>query len=175
MRRTIILSLITLIIACNKHAQRNNEITKVELARSGAWADNGAAISVDSSLNYKYYDGNVKQGYYWGKISAKLWDTLNRKFEEIKFKTIQPVAYRGAEDVNIFELIIHWKGGKRRILREWYGKPDPISNTVLWLNNSYKSVKLHRIQHSIAFETTYQIPPPKPKLDQIKFPPPIKQ
>lgn len=176
MRCTIFLFLITLVIACNKPAQRNNEITKVELARSGAWADNGAAISVDSSLSYKYYDGNVKLGYYVGRVSETFWDTLNQKFERIKYKSLPFTDNKLIEDANYFELIVHWKNGKRRITRVWNWPADlAVLSVISWLNDSHKRFKLHQVNYPIKFETTYQNPPPRPKLDQIKFPPPIKQ
>ena len=49
-----------LLAACNNPAPRNNEITKIEFARMGAWFDMGAAFSVDSSLVYNYYNSNEK-------------------------------------------------------------------------------------------------------------------
>ena len=70
-----------LLLACTKPKQIVNEITKVELARSGAWSDYGAAISIDSTLNYKYYDANIKHCYYVGKVTGAFWDTVNQKFE----------------------------------------------------------------------------------------------
>src|SRR5271165_6301475 len=94
------------LLSCKNPPHQNNEITKVELARSGAWSDNGAAISIDSSLSYKYYDGNVKQGNFIGKTSEKFWDTLNRKFEQIKFKSIPATDNKHIWDANYFELIV---------------------------------------------------------------------
>jgi hypothetical protein len=176
MRHVIFLFFIIFLLACGKPAQRNNEITKVELARSGAWSDFGASISVDTSLNYKYFGDyeNVKQGYFIGKVNRKFWDTLNQKLERIKFKTLPVSDNVSATDINYFELIIHWKNGKRRLLRAWNGRSDSVLNVIKWLDTSYKNMELHQIKDTIRFETTYHNLP-KPPIRQVKFPPPIKK
>jgi hypothetical protein len=177
MRHITSIFLIISILACNKPTQRNNEITKVELARSGAWSDYGAAISVDSTLSYKYFDGNIKhgKGYFTGRVGRKFWDTLNQKFERIKFKTVDTNDNSNVVDVNYFEVIVYWENKKKRIIRASSRENDSVINVILWLNNSYKKVKLHLSSDPIKFETTYQNPPPKPIIDRIKFPPPIKR
>jgi len=80
--------LIVLFIACKKPHPQYNEITKIELARSGAWSDFGSAISIDSALNYKYYDGNSKKNYT-GKITTKFWDSVNNRFNKLNLKSLQ--------------------------------------------------------------------------------------
>ena len=177
MRYVLILLCFVQFLSCTKPKTHINEITKVELARSGAWSDYGAAISVDSSLNYKYCDNNAKRHYFAGKVGEDFWDTLNRKFERIKFKSLPATDNKLIQDANYFELIIYWKDSSRRITRARDIKIDSVVNTLIWLNDSYKNVKLHQVNHSIKFETTYQDPlfPPKPKIDQVKFPPPVKQ
>lgn len=168
--------LMSFFISCIKPVQPNNEITKVELARSGAWSDYGAAISVDSSLSYKYCDNNQKQHYFVGKVDEKFWDTLNRKLEEVKFRSLPATDNKHIEDAEYYELIIHWKNKKRRLTRVWdFPQQDSVLNVIKWLNDSYKRAKLHQVNYPIKFETTYQNPPIQPKIDQVKFPPPIKR
>eukprot|EP01037_Dinobryon_pediforme_P016380 gene16380-16558_t len=81
--------LFLLAISCAK-PKPQYDITKVELTRSGAWSDFGGSISIDSSLNYKYYGdyGKVKQWFFTGKVSTQFWDTLNQKLKHIKYKTL---------------------------------------------------------------------------------------
>jgi hypothetical protein len=175
MKYTLILSFIILLMSCKKAIHQNNEITKVELARGGAWFDFGATISVDSSLNYKYFGdyGKVKQGYFAGKVSRQFWDTLNQKFEEVKFKTIDTNDNSHVADINYYEVIIHWGSHKRRIVRVRPRETDSIMNVFLWLNNSYQNVKLKPVKGPLKFETTYHRPLPKPTIEHVKFPPPI--
>jgi hypothetical protein len=164
------------LLSCKKPNLQTNEITKVELARSGAWSDFGATISVDSSLAYKYFGdyGKVKQGYFIGRVSRRFWDTLNQKLEEINFKTINSSDNLSVADVNYFEVIVYFKNQKRRIIRVNPREKDAVINAFMWLNDSYKNIKLYQFKNAIKFETTYH-ELPKPSLKQIKFPPPTKQ
>jgi len=159
----------------------NDEITKVELARSGAWADPGAAISIDNTLNYSYYgviDGEHRD-YYVGKATPQFWDSLSRKLEDINFKTIDSTDDMTASDVHYFELIIHWNNTKRRIVRmRLFHRLDSVCNMIEWLNDSYKNIKLKQVNQPITFETTFQNPPP---IDSVLLkstpfkPPPTKK
>ncbi len=175
MRLLICLLYILLFLSCSKPHHPNNEITKIELASSGGW-NFGTAIGIDSSLNYKYYDGNSKKNFT-GKISAKLWDSINARLEQIKFKNIPASDHKNIADATYFELIVYWKDSSRRITRVRDIKTDSVVDAFTWINDSYKNVKLHQVNYAIKFETTYQEPifPPKPKINQVKFPPPIKQ
>ena len=158
-----------------------NEITKVELGRSGAWSDRGGAISVDSALNYKFYytylgrGDKPMSGYYIGKVTSRFWDTLNRKLESINYKTIRATDDTNAVDVNYYELIVHWKNGKRRIvrMRNFNSADSSVMNVLEWLNDSYRRVRFTKeVKVPIKFETTYGLPLPIPNIDQVKFPPP---
>jgi len=156
MKYTLILSVIILLMSCKKAIHQNNEITKVELARSGTWFNLGATISVDSSLKYKYFGdyGQVKQGYFTGKVTRQFWDTLNQKFEKIKFKTVSPHSKLVLSDADYFELIIYWRNGKREITRYWDGGHEPVTTVIDWLDSSYKSTKLKQADNQFEFETT---------------------
>jgi hypothetical protein len=165
---------ILVLFSCKKRFQQANEITKIELARSGAWSDFGAAVSIDTSLNYKYYSGNSKKNFV-GKINTRFWDLINRRFEQIKFKSIAPTDNKNIADANYFELIIYWRDSSKRIIRVKDIKPDSVISAFVWLNDSYKKVRLHQVNYSLKFETTFQIPPPGPQIDRVKFPPPIKR
>jgi hypothetical protein len=181
MRYLLSLMILIGLISCKKPVRQNNEITKVELARSGAWSNQGSVISIDSSLKYRYYgllNGNglrQKRKYYEGKISEGFWDTLNNKFKQINYKTID-TDERGPiiEDAHLFELIIHWRTNVTRIVRVDTDGNYPVIKTLLWLNNSYKKVKLKQVDSSFQFETIAQ-DPPHPNPIQIRFPPPIKK
>ena len=172
-----ILSLLCFVslLSCKKPKLHTNEIVKIELARSGAWSDFGAAIGIDSSLSYRYYNGNTRK-YFTGKITEEFWDTLNTKFKEMKYKVADTTDNIDVVDVNHFELIIHWKDHKRRIVRVHGSHPDSVLSVMLWLNGSAKNVKLHRIRTQIPFETTYQNPPPSPHFPPgFKFLPPVEK
>jgi hypothetical protein len=176
MRYILAIIFIVLLVSCKKHRQQTNEIVKVELARSGAWSDFGATISIDSSLTYQYFGelGTTKQGYFSGKIKPAFWDTLNQKFSLTNYKKFHVNDSMQVADLNYFELIIHWKGGKNRILKmeNNTSKHDSLLNVIMWIDNSYRGVQLHKVKYPFVFETTFHQEPPKPKLRQV-FPPPV--
>ena len=180
MKYVLILLCFVLLLSCTKPGPHRNEIAKIEFARGQEWDDFGAAIVIDSSLNYKYFravdsslnyeyhDGNVEQGYEIGRVSKQFWDTLNNKFEKIKFKTIPSDSnsfIKSPSDSNYFikskksfEVIIYWKDRKRRIIRFGSLGSDSVISVLSWLNDSYKSVTLNRVNAPIKFETTFQNP-----------------
>jgi len=166
---------VAIFFACQRTSHPINEITKIEFARSGAWSDYGAAICIDSSLQYNYYGGKRNDQYYYtGKITQQLWDTINRKIENINLKKARPDDEQKIADANYYELIIHWKHKKKRFVRIGFVITDSLSRFASWINNSYKNVDLTCVARPIKFETTFQNQP-KPRVDQIRFPPPIKQ
>jgi len=137
----------------------------------GAWSDPGACMSVDSSLTYKYYGqlNDTTRHYYTGKTSPEFWDTLNQKFDLIKYKTVLPTTDMNVSDVHYFEIIVHWKNKKRRIVRVGLGT-DTVLTVMRWLNNSHYKMSLRQSKTPIKFETTFQNPPPGPKIDSVNFP-----
>jgi hypothetical protein len=160
-----------LLPGCKKSIHNNYEITKVEFARSSDWSDLGTSISIDSSLNYKYWGdyGKTKQGYFIGAINPKYLDTLNQMLQILKFKTVDTDTNMHVSDAEYYELIIHWGTNKRRIMRIGDGNPDTVLNLCRWLDISYKNAKLRPVNDSIKFETTSHIR----LADHIKFPLPI--
>ncbi|WP_426670024.1 hypothetical protein ACPPVU_02020 [Mucilaginibacter sp. McL0603] len=173
MKSIIFLSILLLFIGCNKPVHRNNKITKIEFARSGAWADFGASISIDSGLNYKYWGDykSAKQKYFVGKISKGFWDTLNIKLEGIKFKTVTLGTDRGCMDCEYYELIVHWENRTKRILRNDSQPEDSVMSVFKWLDRSHNILKLREVKDSIKFEdrTHFVL---KQSIKSIKFPPP---
>lgn len=173
MKSIIFISILLLLTGCSKPNNRNNEITSIEFARSGAWSDFGVSISMDSSLNYRYWGDykSAKQKYFVGKISKGFWDTLNIKLEGIKFKTVASETGPGCMDCEYYELIIHWKNKIKRIQRAGDLPDDSVVRVFKWLGNNQNIPLLREVKDSIKFETNthYTI---KPRIKSIKFPPP---
>jgi hypothetical protein len=176
MKRTYLI-FILILTACRKTPPKSYEIISVELARSGAWSDFGATIRVDSSMNYIYFGdkGQIKQGYFAGKISRELWDTLNQRLEKTRFKSVDTTTNLNTKDGEYYQLIVHWTTGKRNILRVGDTSADTILAFCKWMDTTYKLVKLHRLSVNISnrfetkFHNTY-----RPTIAQVKFPPPEK-
>ena len=184
MRYIIVIILMLLLISCNQYKRQVNEISRIEFARSGAWADPGAEISIDNDLSYNYYgqlntnryrDTDFKLSYYSRKVSASFWDTLNARLERMNFKTIVTANDMSVKDAEYFELIIYWKGKKTRMveMEDDTSKSDKILNIMERLNNLYKTTELHKVKNAFKFETS--LLSPIPNIKQVKFPPPIKR
>ncbi|RKR81620.1 hypothetical protein BDD43_1770 [Mucilaginibacter gracilis] len=172
MRYLLTLLSITVILSCS-HSR--NEITKIEFARSGAWQDWGAAVSIDSTLTYQYYGGKQQdRHYYIGKVSSEFWDTLNRKLAKIDLNNARSEDKQSVVDVHYYELITYWHGNRKRFVRSSFIVTDSLSHFAAWINNSNKRVNLNIISKPINFETTFQNTPLLPNIKNIKFPPPIK-
>jgi len=165
--------LVILFAACSRPDR--NEIIKIELVRSGAWSNFGAVVSVDSSLNYKYYARNLKQGYFIGTVSKRFWDTLNTKLEQIQFKTLPSDNINSSADAEYFELIIYWEHGKRTITKFESLNNNPVDKTFIWLNDSYKNIWLQRVKNPIKFESAQPNLPPSPSDSMSFLPPKIKR
>jgi hypothetical protein len=182
MRYLLILLSFVLLLSCNKLP--TNEITKVELATGSCLGlCPMTVVSIDSSLNLKFYGGSyvVKKGYYTSKITSKIWDSINIKLESIDYKNLY-VKYFPPIDDQTLELIVHYKNNKvKHVLASSFDlahvkNSNSTAKVFYWISEIYKSVKLVAVKNLIKFETTKILnpSPPKPKIDQVKFPPPIK-
>jgi hypothetical protein len=168
------LFIISMFESCTEHQPYQNQITKIELSRTGGGSDDGAIISIDSNLICNYYgrlNNSKSEHYYTGKITAAFWDTLNKRVEQTKFKSASLNNNLHISDAEEFELIVYNKAGKNRMLRTWGGEPESILEFMIWLNDAYKKARLTKSTNSIKFEVVIRNPP-MPKVDHVLFPPP---
>lgn len=176
MRYFVLIISSVLFIACFRSPPvKKNEINKIVLARSGAWSFLGDAVSIDSSLKLIYFGklNGSNQKYYAGKTTQGFWDTLNIKLERIKYKSLPDTIISRTEDAIWLELIVYTKKNKKHFIRVDDHLSDSIVNICKWVNSHVKNIKLTRLDKPVSFETTLQNPPQIPKLDQVKFPPPV--
>lgn len=159
MKPKIILIIYLLFLGCHSPLLRKNEITKIELVRTGAWAQRAATTIIDNSLTYKYWNygdaGSAKKGYLTGKITKGFWDTINLKFEKAKYKNIEPNVYLRFRDGSFYELLIHFDNNKKTIIRDINISGDSMVNLCKWLDQTNNSIKLVKGSKSFKFETTY--------------------
>jgi len=178
MRSIAIFVAILILAACQKSVRKNDEISKVEVATSGCLRRCPVVgVQIDSSLKLVYNGGykSKLQGYYDGKISQDVWDTLNIKLKHINYRKIDTTEYLGIDGENA-EAIFYWGKQKRHIYRSIYENSDSISDALIWIINCYKRAGLQKSKDSVKFETTYQnIKPPIMVKDPVKFPPSKKK
>jgi hypothetical protein len=166
---------ILFLTACQKPVGKKEEIGKIEIATTGCLRGCPiVGLQIDSSFKLVYYGGykSKLQGYYEGKITQDIWDTLNFKLKHINYRKIDTSEYLEIDGENA-EAIFYWNKQKRHIYRSIYENPDSISDALIWIINCCKRVKLQKSKDSIKFETTYQnIKPPIMAKYPIQFPPP---
>lgn len=157
--------------ACNnsRHEKnkRNNEIKKISFATAGCFGKCPfLAIEIDSNLSYKFYGGRFakKVGFFKGTITQSFWDTLNLKFEQIKYKKLDSL-YNSSVDDMPFETYITYGQKRKPLCGQEMSMPDSVREVLYWVMNSYKNINLTQVD-SFVLETSIQygfgpIPPPE--------------
>jgi len=183
-----LLLLIAFLSSCNKHAQRKNEITKIEITTGGCFGPcQSTIVSIDSSLDYKYFGGDTYfplpldaknngklKGYYSARISPGFWDTLNIKLDEINYKKLD-TSYQHSVDDQSLEIFIHYNNNIKHIKAQSASLPDSVAHIFYYVINSYKTIKPKPTKDTFNFESETQRPIPMPNLRNVKFPPPSKK
>lgn len=162
----------TVFAACSNHKlkARTNEISKIYFASGGCFGSCPfLAIEVDSSLNYKYYGGlySEKQGYFTGRISPELWDSINIKFEEIDFKHLD-TSYQFSDDDLATQTSIFYSNKRKVINAQSASLPQAVSHVLHWLMYSYRNVNLTPSKDTIGFYSRLLYPP-------VILPPPVNE
>jgi hypothetical protein len=183
----IFLLSIAFLSSCDRSVKRKNEITKIEIATGGCFGPcQSTVVSIDSSLNYRYFGGDTYftlplyavsgklKGYYSGKISQGFWDTVNIKLEHINYKQLDS-SYQHSIDDQSLEVFIHYGNKIKHIKAQSASLPDSIAHVFYYVINSYKSVKPKSTKDTFNFESTTQRPIPMPNIHMVKFPPPTKK
>lgn len=167
--RAVILLICLLLIACNKTVQKKSEITRIELATGDCFGPcQLTSIRIDSSLKYQFYGGwapdpdptvpihrNFTKGYYNGRLSKPLWDTLTAHLRKINYRKLDTCYDHSADDQSL-ELIIHYSNKVKHIKAQSASLPSEVRTVFYEIANSYKSIKLNATKQPIKFETIYQ-------------------
>jgi hypothetical protein len=173
-----------LLTACHKQERIKNEISKIEVATGDCYGPcQLTAVSIDSSLILNYYGGDTPftepvsdtvklRGYFTGKISKAFLDTLNKKLNLIQYQQLDS-AYQHSVDDQSLEVIIYYKGKVKHVRAQSASLPEKVRETIYWIANIYKRVKLTPVNDPISFHTTEQNPFKAPiDVKDVKFAPP---
>ena len=173
MKNRTIIFLLTfyLLLSCKNIEKRNNEINKISLTTGLCYGTCPIqTVEIDSSLTVKYHgmDYAKHKGYYIGKITPKVWDSINSRFEKIKFKELDSVYSHSVDDPPVYLKIYH-KNKIKRVRAQSASLPEEVEKTYLWLIDVAESVKLNKTNDTLNFEKEglnlmYPLlPPPPPK------------
>ena len=157
----ILISLLPLVLACTMQpSKRDNKINKITFATGGECWEGGCpyfAFFVDSSLNYNYFGGKGAKlkGYYKGKITQGLWDTINIRFENLDKDPLTNDHGRMAHPSPAVELFIYKENEVLHIADYPYGLKNDWFIATGWLKDSVIPKTLF-LTVPIAFESTVQ-------------------
>lgn len=143
-----------------KPIDKTYEISRISFASGGCYGNCPLlAIEVDSSFNYKFYGGRFSDmpGYYTGKISQELWDSINIKFEKVDFKHLD-TSYLYSIDDLATQTIIFYSNKRKTINAQSASLPRAVDSLLNWLMYSYKSANLIKSKDSLSFYSTLQYP-----------------
>lgn len=161
------LSIVLIVTGCHVPEARHNGITKIEVATGSCFGPcQKTAVSIDSTLAYKYYGGEILfplppgksdnlNGYYTGTVSRSLWDVLNSKLEAIHYQQLDTVYKRSVDDQSL-EVIIHYQGSTKHIRAQSASLPNNVREVFYWIARSYKQVKIKPSKDTFQFGTTLQ-------------------
>jgi len=169
LRHTFYFSFFCLMVAntsCNdrKPMTRTYEISRISFASGGCYGHCPfLAIEVDSSLHYKCYGGlfSDKPGYYTGKISQELWDSIYDKFEKVDFKKLD-TSYEFSIDDLATQTIIFYSNKRKVIRAQSASLPHSVDSVLTWLMYTYRNVDVIRSNDSLHFFTVLQYPSAPP-------------
>jgi hypothetical protein len=168
-RAIIILLTFYLIISCKNIEKKNNEITKISITTGLCYGTCPIqTVEIDSSLIVKYHGMEFakRKGYYTGKIKPTDWDSINFRFEKIKYKQLDSVYDYSVDDPPIYLKIYH--NNKIKVIRAQSSSlPREVKKTFYWIIDMAKSVKLYKTNDTLNFEKEhlklmYPIPPTLP-------------
>ncbi|AWH85925.1 hypothetical protein HYN59_12775 [Flavobacterium album] len=133
-----------LLLSGCKDTARHNAITKIVLARGGCYGTCPVeVITIDSSLTC-YYEGVHNTGYeglYTAKISRGLWDSINIKFEKIRFRELDS-SYIGSVDDEATALKIFHDNKMKYIRSQSSMLPEGLEAVVSFIGKTPEKVKL---------------------------------
>ena len=166
-----ILILFFILISCNETKKQRNEISKITLLTGPCYGTCPVqSIEVDSSLTLRYYGEEyaARQGFYIGKITEADWDTINAKFERIRYRELDTLYDHSVDDPPTY-IEIKYGNNVKRIRAQSASLPEEVRRTYYWLIDFCSQTQLEKTSDTSGFdikylEFVYPPPPPPPIL-----------
>jgi hypothetical protein len=166
--KLILLAVLLAFIGCRDTKSENKgTISKVTVAFSGYGCESSCPFevySVDNNLNVSFYggEGAYKNGYFKGKVSKEVWDSIQVRFDKFIVKGIDTTEYKKTDHPDV-EFFIHdgFRKHKTRFAENTGKMTKEDLDILYWFKNIAAKEKLQSTD-SLIFETTLQyIIPPK--------------
>jgi hypothetical protein len=147
-------------------AKRLNKITNLIFTSGGC---NGKCpqfvMGIESSLNVNFYGERYtdKSGFYTGKVTEGFWDSLNIRFERLKFERLDSSYEFSQDDLDV--AISAWYGIRKKTVQGQFDDlPDSVQTTVNWLLEVYEHISLAPAQDTGYFYERFRRPPILPPI-----------
>lgn len=170
-RKLIVLIFISIFFSCKNQEKRKNEITKIYIATGLCYGHCPVqTVEIDSSLTVKYHGKEYAKhkGFYIGKITPEVWDSINARFEKIKYKELDSVYDHSVDDPPVY-LKISYNNQVKKIRAQSASLPDEVGKTYHWVITIAENAKLKSTNDTLDFENDnfkfmYPPLPPPPKM-----------
>lgn len=154
MKTKILLLLLCLsFLCCKKAEKRNNEITKITLSTGSCCGFCPLqTIEIDSSLTLRYHLHSANpEGFYIGKITPELWDSINIRFEKLNYKALKD----NYETKSIGSSLIYLKidyNKKQKGISASSEMPEDLEIACTLLMSLKDSIKLKQTTDILSFD-----------------------
>jgi hypothetical protein len=112
--------------------RRDNAITSIVFASGGCNVMCPLfAMEIDSDFHVAFYGAQhaPKTGFFGGKISPDLWDSLNLQFERIHFGRLDSAYDHSQDDLAVTTTV--WYGTRKKtVLGQLHDLPDSVQKAV---------------------------------------------
>jgi hypothetical protein len=160
----LLITLTTLLSCNNNREKRKNQINRIVFATGGCYGKCPVqAIDIDSSLGFKYHGEafTENKGFFIGSVTAGFWDTLNIKFEQIHYESLDTLYDHSVDDLST-EILIYYKDKVKHIHGQSESLPANLKTVYEWLMTSINTFKFQSSKDSLEFPTNAKrlMPPP---------------
>lgn len=145
LKASIILALFSIcLLSCTKK-KKDNKIHKIVFASGGCYGTCPVeVIEIDSSLTYRYHGEKHTEikGYYTGKITQQLWDSINIKFEAANFRDLDTLYEESIDDLTTCVRIYFDNNEVKFIKADQSVLPKKAAEAYNLISKTNKKVKL---------------------------------
>lgn len=168
LKASIIIALFSIcLLSCTKE-EKDNKIHKIVFASGGCYGTCPVeVIEIDSSLTYRYHGERHTEikGYYTGKITQELWDSINIKFEAANFRSLDTLYDQSIDDMATSTKIYYDNNKVKFIKAQESSLPKNASEVYNFISETKRKVKLtpattiEGFDLTILFTTIKPLPP----------------
>lgn len=165
MRGIVLITMLAICFSsCTKETQ-HNKIHKIVFASGGCYGTCPVeVIEIDSSLTYRYHGERHTnlQGFYTGKITQELWDSINNKLEAANFRNLDTLYDESIDDLATSTKIYYDNNKVKFIRAQERSLPKKTADAYSFISETTHRVKLTPATTTDGFDLTILFTTVKP-------------